>query len=124
MATAKGGWLPVATGIVTTGLAIWVAVVVVGPQPAETSAAETAPVEDTVPTTTGAAAAPPETVVITTPPPEIDGLSESIARVLSTNGFASSLTADDIAAQLPGSVYRTLVDQGVVLSVATENPGQ
>ena len=124
MATTSRGWLPVATGLVTTGLALWVAAAVSSPEPdSATSVAPVAVAETTLPTTPATVVAP-DRVVITTPPPDMEGLTESIARVLSTSGFASSLSEDDIAAQLPGSIYRTLVDQGVVLSIATEDPGR
>jgi len=120
MATTSRGWIPVATGIATTALAVWVAVAAVAPT--DPPAAPTAG----TPTTTerAAGATPPEApdpVVINMPPPEIDGLTESITRVLASEGFASSLTADDAAAQLPASVYRTLVANGVVLSIAEES---
>jgi biotin carboxyl carrier protein len=118
MATTERGWLPAAMGIVTMALALWVAWSLASPAADESAAAGEATTTVTV-TTVATSVAP---VVITTPPPEMEGLSESVARVLSASGFASELTADDIAAELPGSVYRTLVDQGVVLSIATEGP--
>ena len=126
MATTSRGWLPVATGLATAGLAIWLVAVVVAPEPeAEPVAATTAVLPTTdAPPTSAAEPVAESPVVITTPPPQIAGLTESIARVLATRGFASSLTADDIASQLPPSVYRALVDNGVVLSIATEGSGQ
>ena len=58
----------------------------------------------------------PTEVVITTPPPEIDGLSESVTRVLSAHGFAGT---EDIA-DLPASVTRVLIEHGIALTVAEE----
>lgn len=123
----KPGWLPVATGVVTTGLAVWVALSV--SQPAEPSDGTATNTEVVTTVLTSVATAPSSTVtlppvVITTPPPEMEGLSEAVARVLSSNGFASELSEQDIANQLPPSVYRTLVDQGAVLTIATEGDGQ
>ena len=124
MATTERGWLPVATGVMTTALAIWLVVNVVSSNAEPQAAADptTAPVVTVAePPVT---APPPEPVVISTPPPELAGLTESISRVLSTSGFAYELTVDDIASELPATVYRTLVDQGAVLSIATEEAGQ
>lgn len=130
MAKTKTGWLPVGTGLVTTLLAVWVAVTLNQPEEAVVQATE--PTElvtgqpeaesATLGAVTSVVTLPP--VVITTPPPEMQGLSESVARVLATQGFASEFTESDIANQLPGSVYRTLVANEVVLSIATEDPGQ
>ncbi|MCP3975327.1 MAG: hypothetical protein GY720_12655 [bacterium] len=112
------GWLPVATGAITFLLALWVALTFVTPEPEPASAAQAAeavPVRSVSTTTTA-----PTPVVITTPPPEIDGVSESIARVLSTHGFASEMSTEDVAGQLPPTVLRTLIANGAVLSIATE----
>ena len=73
-----------------------------------------APVPDTVPVTTATKPAAAEEVVITTPPPQIEGLSESIARVLVVNGFAAKETTDE----LPETVVRTLAEHGIALTIA------
>lgn len=52
--------------------------------------------------------------IVTTPPPDIDGLSESIVRVLISNGFAAEEQAED----LPASVLRTLADHRIALTIA------
>ena len=75
MATTERGWLPVATGAITTGLAIWLVVNVVSsnaepqaaPDPTTAPAVTVVDVTVTVP--------PPEPVVVSTPPPELDGLT-------------------------------------------------
>ncbi len=115
------GWLPVATGAITLLLALWVVFTFVTPEPEPSSAAQAAEeVPDSTIAATTTSAAP---VVITTPPPAIDGVSESIARVLSTHGFASELGSDDIADQIPSTVLRTLIAHGAVLTIATEGEG-
>ncbi len=55
-----------------------------------------------------------ETVVVTTPPPTIDGVSESVARVLAAGGFATEQSVPE----LPHSVVSVLRDQNAVLAVA------
>lgn len=116
--TTSRGWLPVATGAVTLLMALWVVFTFVTPEPEPTSAAQAAeavPAPSTSASTTSMAP-----VVITTPPPEIDGVSESVARVLSTHGFASEMSTEEIADQIPPTVLRTLIANGTVLSIATE----
>ena len=58
----------------------------------------------------------PAETIVTTPPPEIEGLPESITRVLMVNGYA----AEEAANELPDSVTRTLVDRGIALTIAEE----
>lgn len=57
--------------------------------------------------------------IVTTPPPEIEGLSESVARVLVANGYA----AEEAAAELPESVIRSLASRGIALTIAEEGGG-
>lgn len=118
------GWLPVVTGVTTLLLALWVTFTFITPQPEPSSAVETA---EEVPgptvassTTAAASTTTPAPVVITTPPPVIEGVSEAIARVLSSSGFASEMSIDDVAGEIPPSVLRTLIANGTVLSIATE----
>jgi len=122
--TRSPGWLPVATGVTTLLLALWVAFTFITPEPEPTSAAEAAEVvpAPTIASTTTSVSSTSAvaSVVITTPPPEIEGVSESIARVLSSSGFASELSFDDVAGEIPPSVLRTLIANGVVLTIATE----
>ena len=117
---AKPGWLPAATGALTMGLAVWVSVTVAQPE----EPPEPPPVPEVTTSVAPAPTSSVEPVVVTTPPPDMEGLSEAVARVLSTSGFASELTEQDIASQLPATVYRTLVDNGVVLTIATQESGQ
>lgn len=113
-------------GLVTAALAAVTifGLVSIAPNQADQSAASapTTLVQDGA--TTSSHPQPTAVVTITTPPPVLDGLTESVARILSTSGFASELGADDIASQLPESVYRTLVAHEVVLTVATDGEGQ
>jgi hypothetical protein len=63
------------------------------------------------------AVVPPVTsdpIVIEAQPPEIPGLSESITRVLSTNGFASVEHLEEV----PESVVRVLSERGIALTIA------
>lgn len=57
--------------------------------------------------------------VITTPPPVIDGVTESVARVLANAGFAG----EETLTELPASVIRVLRDRNVVLTVAVPGEG-
>lgn len=57
--------------------------------------------------------------IVTTPPPAIEGLPESITRVLVTNGYASQEAVDE----LPGSVARTLARADIALTIAEEGKG-
>jgi len=63
-------------------------------------------------------------VIVTTPPIELEGLSESVSRVLTTSGFAAELTQSDFESQLPPSVYRTLVAHDAVLTVAVHRDAE
>jgi hypothetical protein len=127
---ADHGWWPVATGLVTAAIAVWVAFALVTPE-AETEDANAVPevaVASTGMTEIDAIAATSAdvtdaTVVITRPPLELDGLSQAISRVLSTGGFATEMSPDDLESQLPPSIYRTLVQNDVVLTVATGGDG-
>ena len=52
-------------------------------------------------------------VVVHTPPPQIDGLTESVTRVLSASGFVTDEGADE----LPQSVVNVLVEHGIALTI-------
>lgn len=56
----------------------------------------------------------PVTTVITTPAPEIEGLSESVTRVLVTRGFA----ADENDQGIPPSIVAVLSDRNIALTIA------
>ncbi|MEA1901929.1 MAG: hypothetical protein U9N56_00215 [Actinomycetota bacterium] len=56
----------------------------------------------------------PKETVFTTPPPQIEGLTESISRVLAVNGFAVEETIEE----LPPSVIRTLSERDIALTIA------
>lgn len=63
----------------------------------------------------GLEAAPAE-IHLATPAPHIAGVSDAVARVLASQGFATSPSTDEI----PDSVARVLADHGVTLTVAEE----
>jgi hypothetical protein len=54
--------------------------------------------------------------VITIPAPTIGGVTDQVARVLASEGFA----AEESLAGIPESVIALLRDQGVVLTIAVE----
>jgi hypothetical protein len=75
---------------------------------------EAIPFAETPPTITATTAPPPGEVVITAPPPEIDGLTESVTRVLVVNGFAVEEGVEGV----PDSVVRVLSARGIALTIA------
>ena len=80
-----------------------------------TTSAQTEPASDPPTTLAGVVVdTAPTEVQVTTPPPEIDGLTESVTRVLSANGFAGKEEIDE----LPPSVVRVLVENGIALTIA------
>jgi hypothetical protein len=67
---------------------------------------------------------PPATTVVVASVPELDvqELDPSILRVLQANGYAELAPESEVAADLPPSVTRVLIDNGAVLTVVEEDP--
>jgi len=67
---------------------------------------------------------PPVTTVVVATVPELDvqELDPSILKVLQANGYAELATESQVAADLPPSVTRVLIDNGAVLTVVEEDP--
>lgn len=108
-------WASVAAGLIVgllgTAPVVWMASVA-NPSEDQAVAAVTS-TTITLVDSLGVADAPTETVV-STPPPQIEGLSESIVRVLVSEGFASDQEVGDI----PPSVANLLAARGIALTVA------
>jgi hypothetical protein len=91
-----------------------------------------APVTTAVPTTTTTTVTVPVeaealpiadelTVVrLETPAPQIDGLSDTVSRVLAARGFAEMMGNEDPSGELADSVVKVLAARGVTLSVAED----
>jgi hypothetical protein len=120
MTNRRSGFL-ILSGAIVAGLAVWS--IAAGaqqraldlangsPPPAQTVEVADVP---TVATTV---------IHVATPPPEITGITVEIARVLAARGFAQNAAESDVAAELPESVARVLVTEGVTLAVADTPPG-
>ena len=59
---------------------------------------------------------PPADTIVTTDPPVIEGLTESVVRVLVVNGYAIEEATDE----LPDSVVKVLAERGIALTIAEE----
>lgn len=69
--------------------------------------------------------APPEVSVETVElsAPSVEGLDESIVRVLHSQGFLGSSDSEALSGELPASVVSVLIEHGVVLPVARSGDG-
>lgn len=77
-------------------------------------------VAPTLETTTTSSTAPEAVEVVIPPTPiEVDGLPESITRVLQASGYASELKPGDEPV-LPDAVLRVLIERDVVLTVVED----
>jgi len=59
-------------------------------------------------------------VHLETPAPQIEGLSDTVSRVLAARGFAEMVGDEDPSGELPDSVVKVLAERGVTLSVAED----
>lgn len=111
----RRGWASVSAGVIVGLLGaapvVWMASA--ANQPDEQAAVAVTSTTTAPVNTTPTANRPTETVV-TTPPPQIEGLSESIVRVLVSEGFAS----DQDVGEIPSSVANALAARGIALTVA------
>jgi hypothetical protein len=74
--------------------------------------------------TSATTSTPPVTTVVVASVPELDvqELDPSVVRVLQANGYAELAPEAEVAADLPPSVTRVLIDNGAVLTVVEQDP--
>ncbi len=95
----------------------------VAPLLTHTVASEEPPVAAAIPAPTEGGPVPVVVVeTIELPTPYVDGLSDSIARVLHAGGFLGTTDPGDLAGELPGSVIGVLTKAGAVLPVPEQSP--